>query len=83
MYRPLPVPPGVTSPSIMPVIGPKPPIGLYESVELSTAPSEVWVIETLNSALVVSPKSEFLPSVLPTVECTPAVATAGLFWCSA
>ena len=40
----------------MPVIGPKPPIGLYESVALSTAPSEVWVIDTLNSALVVSPK---------------------------
>ena len=67
-----PSPPGVTSPSIMPDIGPNPPIGVKESLALSTAPSEVCVIETLKRALVVSPKAAFLPSVLPTVECTPA-----------
>ena len=66
----------------MPVSGPKPPIGLNESVWLSTAPSEVWVIDTLNMALVVSPKRTSLPSVLPTVEWTPAATTAGLFVCS-
>ena len=75
--------PGVTSPSIMPVSGPKPPMGLYESVALSTAPSEVCVIDTLNKALVVSPNRVSLPSVFPTVEWTPAATTAGLFWCSA
>ncbi len=31
VYRPLPVPPGVTSPSIIPVRRPKPPIGVNES----------------------------------------------------
>ena len=31
VYMPLPVPPGVTSPSIIPVIRPKPPIGVNES----------------------------------------------------
>ena len=31
VYMPLPVPPGVTSPSIIPVRRPKPPIGVNES----------------------------------------------------
>jgi hypothetical protein len=53
-------------------------------VALLTAPSDVCVIDTLNNALVVSPKRASLPTVLPVeVWVTPAVTTAGFPWCSA
>ena len=43
VYSPLPVPPGVTSPSIMPVRRPKPPMGVNESLAPVIDPVEVWV----------------------------------------
>ena len=39
VYMPAPAPPGETSPSIIPVRGPMPPIGVNESLEPVTEPS--------------------------------------------
>src|ERR1700729_1365229 len=65
VYSPLPVPPGVTSPSIMPVSRPMPPMGVNESYEASAEPVEVLVDATPNKAVLVSPNATCLPSVLP------------------
>jgi hypothetical protein len=42
-YRPVPTPPGETSPSIMPVSAANPPMGVKESSAESTLPVDVWV----------------------------------------
>ena len=43
VYIPLPTPPGVISPSIIPVSRKKPPIEVNESFDPETDPVEVWV----------------------------------------
>jgi hypothetical protein len=62
-YRPEPVPPGATSPSIMLMIGIMPPSAVYESWKESTAPVEVSVVAAANAAELGTPNRVSLPSV--------------------
>ena len=62
-YRPEPVPPGATSPSIMFAIGTPPPSEVYESWNESTAPVDVNVVALANVAESRMPKRISVPSV--------------------
>src|SRR5262245_58940241 len=68
-YRPEPVPPGATSPSIMFRIGTPPPSGVYESWKESTAPVEVSVVAPANVADCGTPKRTSVPSVAEPTAC--------------
>src|SRR5579875_32624 len=79
VYSPLPSPPGLTSPSIIPDISPKPPMGLNESLAPETEPVEVCVEAMLYSVVGIGPKRTSLPCMLPAGWATTwAAATAGL-----
>ena len=62
-YRPEPVPPGATSPSIMFRIGTPPPSDVYESWNESTAPVDVNVVAPANVADCTTPNRVSVPSV--------------------
>ena len=64
-YRPVPTPPGTTSPSCISNSGTKPPSGVIESCMVLTAPQEVAVVTAANSAEAAIPKRVSLPSMLP------------------
>ncbi len=63
-YRPEPVPPGATSPSIMFSSSVAPPRLVYESWKLSTDPVDVNVVPVANVAEFGTPKRVSVPSVL-------------------
>ena len=62
-YRPEPVPPGATSPSIMFTIGTIPPKAVYESWKEFTAPVEVSVVAEAKVADWEIPNRASVPSV--------------------
>jgi hypothetical protein len=62
-YRPEPVPPGATSPSIMLKIVMPPPRAVYESWKESTDPVEVSVVPSANTAEFSTPKRCSVPSL--------------------
>ena len=76
-YRPEPVPPGATSPSIMFTIGMPPPSAVYESWNESTEPVDVSVVDAAKVAELSTPNRCSVPSVAaPTAvgtvpECSP------------
>ena len=65
LYRPVPTPPGETSPSIMLSIMRPPPRGLIESCIMLTPPVEVPVVAVPNSTDPTMPKRCSLPSIEP------------------
>ena len=65
VYMPAPAPPGETSPSIMLVSRPMPPIGVNESFEPVTEPVEVCTEPMSNSVVGATPNRVSLPSMLP------------------
>src|SRR5262245_42696661 len=62
-YRPEPVPPGATSPSIMLNIVMPPPSAVYESWNESTDPVLVSVVDEANVAELNTPNRDSVPSV--------------------
>jgi hypothetical protein len=68
-YRPEPVPPGATSPSIMVAIGTAPPSAVYESWNESTAPVDVSVVADANVADWATPNRVSTPSVAAPTAC--------------
>ena len=68
-YRPEPVPPGATSPSIMFVIATIPPSAVYESWKESTAPVEVSVVAAAKVADCGTPNRLSVPSVAAPTAC--------------
>ena len=63
--RPVPTPPKTTSPRCMLASGTRPPSALKLSCIELTAPHEVTVVTTANSADSGTPKRASLPSMLP------------------
>ena len=88
-YRPVPTPPKITSLADRLANGTAPPMPVNDSIALLTAPQEVTVVTTSNSAEPAIPKRCSLPSMLPPVEpaitcvCRPAACWAGEPWASA
>ena len=82
-YRPVPTPPKITSLADRLAIGTAPPIPVNDSIALLTAPHEVTVVTTSNSAEPAIPNRCSLPSRLPPAEpaiawvCRPAACCAG------
>ena len=82
-YRPVPTPPKITSLADRLAIGTAPPIPVNDSIALLTAPHDVTVVTTSNSAEPAIPKRCSLPSMLPPVDpattwvCSPAACCAG------
>ena len=85
----MPTPPKMTSLADRLANGTAPPIPVKDSMALLTAPHEVTVVTTSNSADPAMPKRCSLPSMLPPVEpwmaavCRPAACWAGEPWASA
>ncbi len=77
VYRPVPTPPKITSPSRIKVIGTAPPSGVNESCMALTAPHEVPVVMAANKVDATTPKRVSLPSKLPTSVATPAAVSLG------
>ena len=71
-YSPVPTPPKITSLADRLANGTAPPIPVKDSSALLTAPQEVTVVTTSNSAEPAIPKRCSLPSMLPPEE--PAIA---------
>ena len=65
VYRPVPTPPGASSPSWIRNSGTKPPSGVIESCIVLTAPHEVAVVTAANRLEAAMPKRVSLPSMLP------------------
>ena len=61
----MPTPPKITSLADRLAIGTAPPIPVNDSIALLTAPHEVTVVITSNSAELATPKRWSLPSMLP------------------
>ena len=82
-YRPVPTPPKITSLADRLANGTAPPMPVNDSSALFTAPHEVTVVTTSNSAEPAIPKRCSLPSMFPPVEpeitcvCRPAACCAG------
>src|SRR5947207_1984498 len=64
-YRPEPVPPGSTSPSMMLTSGAAPPIGVKLSCVASTAPVDVPVVDDAKRPEVAGPNRVSFPSMFP------------------
>ena len=62
-YRPEPVPPGATSPSIMFSSSTPPPSAVYESWNESTDPVDVRVVADANVPELNTPNRDSVPSV--------------------
>ena len=79
----MPTPPKITSLADRLAIGTAPPMPVKDSIALLTAPQEVTVVTTSNSAEPAIPKRCSLPSRLPPLEpaiawvCRPAACWAG------
>ena len=79
----MPTPPKITSLADRLAKGTAPPMPVNDSIALLTAPQEVTVVMTSNSAEPAIPKRCSLPSMLPPVEpeitpvCRPAACWAG------
>ena len=85
----MPTPPKITSLADRLANGTAPPMPVKDSIALFTAPHEVTVVTTSNSAEPAIPKRCSLPSMLPPPEpaiacvCRPAACWAGEPWASA
>ena len=82
-YSPVPTPPKITSLADRLANGTAPPMPVNDSIALFTAPQEVTVVTTSNSADPAMPKRCSLPSRLPPAVpacapvCRPAMCCAG------